>query len=190
MRVIYFIFIFIFFATCSPKINNLNFGSRPSKVKINLNSKLKLNGAYYHVDNQYSDLNIFFFYENFICRSVTIDSSNFKKDRIADGINKIVSEFMAMSKQNGDYFEDGGYSTNNLSFSIESIRYIPQLSWGVITYKGKIVNDTTILITGFEFPERKIHNTDSSYYRFIQTNKPDSLKYSRWKNKNWYWAKY
>lgn len=116
-----------------------------------------------------------------------MDSNHYKISSIDQSIQKTIDDFNVAGKKNDQYFEDGGYSITNNQITVQSIRYIPQFDWGIVTYKGTIVNDSTILFTEFRFPKRDIFRNDSMYYHFIRVNKPDSLKGNRRKDKDWYW---
>jgi hypothetical protein len=115
------------------------------------------------------------------------DTNHYDKNKIQQSVNNAVKEFQHSNKKRFDYFEDGGFEINNSEIKIQGIRYIPQFAWGTVTHKGKIINDTTILITEYIHHTRNIYKSDSLYYYFIPTEKPDSLKWNRWKNKKWYW---
>lgn len=101
----------------------------------------------------------------------------------------VIEKFKLDDRSSDQYFEDGGYTITNSEIHIQSIRYIPQFAWGTVTYKGNIINDSTILITDFEFPKRNIFKKEPIYYHFIKTERPDALKGNRWQDKNWYWKK-
>jgi hypothetical protein len=163
-----------------------DFEDRPCKINPLHLKELRFEGAYYQIDKN-NKLDVYFFYNNCIQRSIAIDSNHYNSSSIAQSIQKIIDDFNVAGKKNDQYFEDGGYSVTNNQITIQSIRYIPQFAWGIVTYKGSILNDSTILFTEFRFPKRNIFRDDSIYYHFIKTNKPDSLEGNRWKDKKWYW---
>lgn len=173
--------------SCVSKVYKNDFYTKPGKTKRE--TGFKISGSYYHIDNQSKILNVLFFFDNSMQRSMTFDTNHYDISNISQSINNSISEFQNLTKkeQEYQYFEDGGYTSNDSEITIQSIRYIPQFNWGPVTYKGKIINDTTILITQFTHHIRKIYTSDSLYYHFIATAKPDSLRGNRWKNKKWFW---
>ena len=170
---------------CITKVYKSDFVAKPGKIEKH--TSLKLPGAYYNIEKNTKTLSIFFFYENQLQRSMIFDTNHYVRDKIQQSINSAVKEFQQSNKKEYEYFEDGGFQINDTEIKIQGIRYIPQFSWGTVTNKGTIINDTTILITEFTHHQRKIHKADSLYYHFILTDKPDSLKGNRWRNKKWYW---
>ncbi|TMI63018.1 MAG: hypothetical protein E6H07_16605 [Bacteroidetes bacterium] len=170
---------------CIPKVYKSDFVTKPGKIDKQFS--LKLSGAYYNIEKNTNTLDVYFLYDNLLQRSMIFDTNHYDKNNIQQSINNAVREFQHSNKKELEYFEDGGFEINNTEIKIQGIRYIPQFAWGIVTNKGKIINDTTILITEFTHHYRKIHKTDSLYYHFIPTDKPDSLKGNRWKNKSWYW---
>jgi len=181
-----FIYSLFLFSSCIPRMYVSDFEDRPCKVDPPNIKELNFDGAYYRIDKN-KKLDVCFFYNNCIQRSITIDSKYYEISSIAQSIEKIIDDFNAAAKKNDQYFEDGGYSITNDHITIQSIRYIPQFTWGTVTKKGTILNDSTIVFTEYRFPKRDIFETDSNYYLFIKTNKPDSLNGNRWKDKKWYW---
>lgn len=173
--------------SCFNKIYIEDFVKKPYKAtQLNV-SKLRYNGAYYRIDKTTKILDVYFFYENLMQRSIAIDSNHFSNNSVKKSIDSILEKFKISDKYINQYFEDGGYEVKNEKITIQSIRYIPQFAWGVVTYKGEIINDTTLIVTEFKFPQRKILKTDSLHYDFIKVEKPDSLRGNRWRDKKWYW---
>ena len=174
-------------SSCIPKVYKGDFFAKPGKTQKE--TTLKISGSYYNIENKTKSLNVLFFYDNYIHRSMMFDINHYDSNKVSQSINNSIREFKALNKKVHEYqyFEDGGYLLNNSELTIQRIRYIPQFNWGTVTYKGEIINDTTILITQYTHHIRKIYKIDSLYYHFISTEKPDSLKGNRWKNKKWYW---
>jgi len=183
---VFLIYPLFFISSCIPRMYVSDFEDRPCKINPLHLKELRFEGAYYQIDKN-NKLDVYFFYNNCIQRSIAIDSNHYNSSSIAQSIQKIIDDFNVAGKKNDQYFEDGGYSVTNNQITIQSIRYIPQFAWGIVTYKGSILNDSTILFTEFRFPKRNIFRDDSIYYHFIKTNKPDSLEGNRWKDKKWYW---
>ena len=181
-----FIYSLFLFSSCIPRIYKSDFEDRPCKVNPPDIKELRLDGAYYQIDKN-KNLIVYFFYNNCIQRELGADPNHYNPSDIAQSIQKIINDFNAAGKQNDQYFNDGGYSITNNQISVQSILYIPQFRWGAMTLKGTIVNDSTILSTEYRFPRDDMFRSDSTYYHFIKSNKPDSLKANRWKNKKWYW---
>jgi|SRR5688572_91331 len=181
-----FIYSWFLFSSCIPRMYRSDFEDRPCKVNPSEIKELRFDGAYYRIDKN-KGLDVYFFYNNCIQRSLVADSNHYNSSSIAQSIQKIINDFNAAGKRDNEYFEDGGYSITNDHITIQSIRYIPQFTWGTVTYKGTIINDSTILFTEYRFPKRDIFKNDSNYYHFIKTNKPDSLKGNGYKDKKWYW---
>lgn len=174
------------FSSCIPRIHKSDFEDRPCRVNPPHIKELRLDGAYYRIDKN-KVLDVYFFYNNCIQRSLGADSNHYNSSSIAQSIQKIVNDFNAAGKRDNQYFEDGGYSLTSNQITIQSIRYIPSFRWGTVTFKGTIINDSTILFIEFRHPTRKIYRNDSTYYHFIKSNKPDSLKGNVYKDKKWYW---
>lgn len=186
MGKLYFICSLFLLLSCFNKIYVDDFVNKPYKYKYQDIKELNLNEAYYQVDEN-KKLDVYFFYDNYLQRSITIDSSNYNIASISSSINKIIGEYNNAGRKSDQYFEDGGYSISNSEITIQSVRYVSQFVWSIVTYKGKVVNDSTILFTEFKFPKKNIVRNDSLYYHFIKTNKPGSLRGNRWKNKDWFW---
>lgn len=184
-----FIVSLFFNLSCLNKMYVNDFIYKPYKIQQKGLNESNFNGAYYQIDNKNKKLDVYFFYKNCIQRSITMDSNNFQSNSIPQSINKVIRQFKTDFRNSDQYFEDGGYFITNSEIVIQSIRYIPQFGWGVVTYKGKIIDDSTILITEYQFPKRAIFKRDSLYYHFINVEKPDSLKGDRWKEKEWFWQK-
>src|SRR4030095_2648577 len=164
-----------FFSSCIPRKYVSDFEDRPCRIDPPDMKELRFDGAYYRID-EHKYLSAYFFYNNCIQRTLGADPDHYNRSSIAQSIKKIIDNFNAAGKKNDQYFEDGGYSITNNQISLQSIRYIPQFRWGTVTYKGTIINDSTILFTEFRDPTENILRNDSLYYHFIKTNKPDSLK--------------
>jgi len=181
-----FIYSLFLFASCIPRMYVSDFEDRPCKINPPDVKELRFDGAYYRID-EYKNLLAYFFYGNCIQRRLGADTNHYNNSSIAQSIQTIIDDFNAAGKENDQYFEDGGYSIINNQINLQSIRYNPQFRWGTVTFKGIIINDSTILFTEFRNPTRNNYRNDSTYYHFIKTNKPDSLKGSRWQDKKWYW---
>jgi hypothetical protein len=181
-----FIYSLFFFSSCIPRIYRSDFEDRPFKINQPDIKELRIDGAYYQIDHHKS-LFVYFFYKNCIERYIGADSSHYNRSAIAQSIQEIIDDFNTSKKDTYSFFADGGYSIINDQISVQHIRYIPQFAWGTVTRKGIVVNDSTIMFTEYRFPKRGIFENDSNYYHFVKTNKPDSLKANRWKNKRWYW---
>jgi len=181
-----FIYCLFLFSSCIPRIYRSDFEDRPCKVNPPEIKELRLDGAYYRFD-EYKHLLVYFFYNNCIQRSLGADLNHYNPSAISESIQKIIDDFDAAGKKNDQYFGDGGYSVTSNQIIIQSLWYLPQFAWGTATYKGTIINDSTIVVTEFRLPKRNIFKTDSLYYHFINANKPDSLMGNRWKDKKWYW---
>jgi hypothetical protein len=162
-----------------------DFEDRPCKVDPQDIKELRFDGAYYRID-EYKNLLVYFFYNNCIQRRYGGDLDHYNPSAIAQSIQKMIDRFNAAGKKDDRYFNEGGYSIKNNQISIQSIVYIPQL-WGTMTLKGTILNDSTIVISKYRFWNDDNFTNDSLYYRFIKTNKPDSLKGNIYKDKKWYW---
>mgnify|MGYP001420602525 CR=1 FL=1 len=187
MKKILFISFLVFHFSCASKIFIDKFLNKPFKTKKQTINELRFNGAYYNIDKRSKVLNVLFFYENYLSRSLVFDTNHYDQKKIKYSINLTLEKFRVSKKKSYEHFEDGGYRLTENEISIQKIRYIPQFAWGVVTYNGKIINDTTILITEFKFPKRNIFISDSMYYHFIEVERPDSLKSNRWLKKKWYW---
>jgi len=181
-----FIYSLFLFSSCIPRMYRSDFEDRPCKVNPPDTKELRCDGAYYRIDEN-KNLLAYFFYNNCIQRRLGADSNHYEISSIAQSIQKIIDDFNSAGKKNDQYFEDGGYSVTSDQITVQSIRYIPQFAWGIVSLKGAIVNDSTILFTEYRFPKRDIIKNDSTYYRFIKSHKPDSLKGNVYKDKKWYW---
>jgi len=174
------------FSSCIPRMYVSDFEDRPCKNNPPDIKELRFDGAYYRID-EYKNLRAYFFYNNCIQRMLGADSNHYNRFSIAQSIQKIIDDFNAAGKKNDQYFGDGGYSVASNQINLQSIGYLPQFRWATFTYKGTIINDSTIVFTVYRLLKEKIYRNDSTYYHFIKTNKPDSLNGNRWKDKKWYW---
>ena len=175
-----------FISSCIPRMYVSDFEDRPCKINPPDIKELRFDGAYYRID-EYKNLLAYFFYDNCIQRRLGADSNHYNRFSIAQSIQKIIDDFNAAAKKNDQYFGDGGYSVTSSQINLQSIWYLPQFAWATFTYKGTIINDSTIVFTEYRLPKEKVYRNDSTYYHFVKTNKPDSLKGNRWKDKKWYW---
>jgi len=180
------IYCLFLFSSCIPRTYRSDFEDRPCKVDPPNTKELRFDGAYYRIDKN-KVLDVYFFYNNCIQRSLGADSNHYIPSAIAQSIQKIIDDFNAAGKQDDQYFEDGGYSVTSNQLTLQSIRYMQWFVSGTVTYKGTLLNDSTILFTEFRDPTNKTYRNDSTYYHFIKSIKPDSLKGNGYKNKKWYW---
>jgi len=181
-----FIYSLFFFSSCIPRIYKSDFEDRPCTVNPPDIKELRLDGAYYQIDKD-KHLSVYFFYKNCIYRNGGADSNHYNRSAIAQSIQEKIDHFNTDRKDTYSFFNDGGYSITNDQISVQFLAYIPQFRWATVTLKGTILNDSTILFTENRFPKGDNSNNDSIYYHFIKSNKPDSLKANRWKNRKWYW---
>lgn len=186
MRILFFLFVCIILSSCFNKVYKDNFFAKPYRIGSERKTGLNLNGAYYNIEGKDKRLSVFFLYGNCIQRTTTFDTNHYKKSTLVQNINDMVEKFKN-SDENNQGFEDGGYQVINSEITIQGLRYIPQGAWGTVTYKGRVVNDSTMLITKFEHSKREIFRQENLYFYFIPVNKPDSLKGNRWKEKKWFW---
>lgn len=149
---------------------------------------LNCEGVYYNFNDAKKELQIVFLYENGINRSMRFDSNHCSKNSIKETIEKTIKDF-SNRKYEPFYFEEGGYVINEGKIIIQKIRYMPQFAWGIVTYTGVIINDSTFLLQKMDFPARKINRDDNMVFNFLNIAKPDSLLSNKWAKKKWYWAK-
>ena len=89
-----------------------------------------------------------------------------------------------------DFFESkqsGGISIDGDQLQIQVFRFIPSPAWGLCTFKGKVVNDTTLFISSCEMHKRPDYCLSEFHLHFLEMPKPDST--NQLMKRKWYWQK-
>ncbi|MEJ7673296.1 MAG: hypothetical protein WKF59_11420 [Chitinophagaceae bacterium] len=101
--------------------------------------------------------------------------------------HKMVTDFMNNKFKSKPYYEYGGYIIQDKNITLQFFRYIPQFALALCTFKGNIVDNSTIYISSCEMNKRPEYCRENFYFKFIKMSKPDST--NRLMKNNWYWQK-
>ncbi len=174
-----YIYIILFCICSCSSIHVTLFTLKPLRA-TNFNSK-SFQAVFYGVNMKTTILSSLYFYDNYRYRRSSYDTFNYDLRNIKQSLIKDATQY--------DYsiFEDGGYRINNNKISFQSIRYLTQFAYDVVTYEGNILNDSTILVYQYTFESTKERRTDSVLYHKIDIPLPDPERGNRWTNKKWFW---
>lgn len=164
--------------------NKADFTTKPEFNKMR-NGSLDINGVYWSpVESSTSEKIIWAFclYRNGVAlmyNSVPMDSVNNQ-----DLAKKLTT---TMNYDNVTYKvkQAGGYRVNNRSIEIQVFRFISYGGFEVCTFKGDILNDTTIHIISCSMKSRSQFCRSNFFLKFLPMKKPDST--NQFMNKKWYW---
>ena len=87
-----------FISSCIPRMYVSDFEDRPCKINPLHLKELRFEGAYYQIDKN-NKLDVYFFYNNCIQRSIAIDSNHYNSSSIAQSIQKIIDDFNVASRK-------------------------------------------------------------------------------------------
>ena len=76
------IFIFtLIISSCIPKVYKGDFFAKPGKTPKE--TTLKFSGSYYNIDSKTKLLNVFFFYDNYVQRSMVFDIHHYDSNKVS-----------------------------------------------------------------------------------------------------------
>lgn len=163
------------------------FTTKPRTDEIH-NNEIQLNGVYIGgVDNKNKKgYKIYFFYTNGIALEYYISNENsiydygnkINQEKLLDTIKLIDSIYKGVKQA-------GGYRVVDDKIDVQVFEFVNYGNFEICTYKGKVLNDTTIFISSCEMKSKSNYCPDSFYLNFIHMRKPDSIH--QLMSKNWYW---
>lgn len=173
---------------CGRTLGKNSFTSMPTRRITNI-VKVKLDGVYMgNVENNgRSGVQVFCLYSNGVAVEyyLPMEVTNFdvkkgpNKERIFDTLNYIDSLYKVK--------QAGGFRIEGDKIQIQVFEFVNYGNYELCTYKGQIVNDSTIFISSCEIKSKSNFCPDHIDLKFYQMPKPDSA--NQLMNKNWYWEK-
>ncbi len=158
----------------------------PSRSSANI-MKIKLDGVYLgNIENNgRKGVAAFCLYSNgvavkyYLTREIFLfdDVNRLNKEKLFDTLTYIDSLYKVK--------QAGGYRIEGDKIHIQVFQFVNYGNYELCTYKGQIVNDSTIFISSCEMKSKSNFCPDDLDLKFYQMPKPDSI--NQFMNKNWYW---
>ena len=167
------------------------FIATPDRSNTIVTKPIRIDGVYYATYNNSNkpakELGYFFFYSNGI--AIFEHAGNLDSNLITDTkyIEQNIMTDIAFKQQFFKKRSGGGFRINQNQILIQVYRYIPQLNWGLLTFKGNIVNDSTMYISSCATKTRSNYCREDFPLKLITMFTPDST--NRLMGKEWYWRK-
>ncbi len=189
----YFIIFYFSILIYSCTFNVNNFTAKPhKKVQKMPLSPIKLNGMYFQIADSISQRKVFgiyYFYENgVVLKYVTYivdDFKNITKEMLIDSVFKCIND---ENKYWPNRKHAGGYKIINKNIEVQIFLHLRGGGFKNTTFKGAILNDTTIYINNCTVKKDNDLCRNSNFYlHFLSMAKPDSAH--QWMKRNWYWTK-
>ena len=160
--------------------------AKPSKTKPSL--PCRIDGAYYAVwhHRTYQMFMYIFLYRNGEVLEIDYSTPASLADD-PDSVRRVIARDMTEPYRNHIEPFYGGFALSGDTVRIQYLHYLSQLRYKTATWKGKVVNDSTIDIYVLGIPREPQLDMPSVHLHFLPMNKPDSLAHNPWKHKRWYW---
>ena len=182
-----FILIILFCVSINCTVGKKTFITKPIEIK-NESFKIKLEGSY--TGGLKNSVVCFFLYNNGVILEYSpvyhlsnINNLDSVKQQVCFTIRYKDSIF-AHSIFKGRK-EAGGFKIEGNKIQMQIMRKTPGFYWGLCSYSGTIINDSTIYINQCNFPLDPLQCSQDFYLSFIKMNKPDST--NQLMKKRWYW---
>lgn len=172
-------------------VQKKSFIAKPHKNNIE-NNRLRLDGNYIAiVENSNSGtkgFKIFSLYANGIALEnyLQIKDSSVSNDQNVDK-KKIVSDIRHKDSLYRGIKQSGGYLIDQNKIVIQVFEFVNYGSFEVCTYRGNIINDSTINISSCYIKSKSNFCPSNFELKFYTMPKTDSI--NQLMKKKWYWAK-
>ena len=186
MKSLIIIIILLLGINCGVHLERKSFTSMPNKRSFD-NIKIRLDGVYLgEVENKTKKgFLAYFFYQNGIALKYYLPEESgfnshtnmFNGEKLLDTVKQI--DALYKKKQ------AGGFRIENDKIQVQVFEFVNYGNYEVCTYKGQIINDSTIFISTCDLKSNSNFCPSEFYLKFYKMPKPDSM--NQLMNKRWYW---